>query len=186
MTTPQSILDRFPKLDDAFVEARLGRPSAKPRVIIDTDTANEIDDQYAVAWALLSPERLELEGVTAVPFSFAHHRDELIASVEALEAARDSGEKGRFMGGLGGWAQRLARSVRRCPWATPPSRGGWRVGEGDEGRCRAWCSAHGQCPWGTRHSRGAWWARTDQAVTPWTTTSPRHGRPALGACCSAS
>ena len=43
MTTPQSILDRFPKLDDAFVEARLGRPSAKPRVIIDTDTANEIE-----------------------------------------------------------------------------------------------------------------------------------------------
>jgi len=114
MTTPQSILDRFPKLDDAFVEARLGRPSAKPRVIIDTDTANEIDDQYAVAWALLSPERLELEGVTAVPFSFAHHRDELIASVAALEAARDSGEKGRFMGGLGGWAQRLVDQGKRA------------------------------------------------------------------------
>lgn len=100
MTTPLSILERFPKLDDAFVEGRLGRPGPSPRVIIDTDTANEIDDQYALAWALLSPERLELEGVTAVPFSFAHHREELIESVAALRAASDAGSKDKFMGGL--------------------------------------------------------------------------------------
>ncbi|WP_233417123.1 nucleoside hydrolase [Halovulum marinum] len=114
MTIPQSVLDRFPDLDDAFVEARLGRPGPSPRVIIDTDTANEIDDQYALAWALLSPERLELEGVTAVPFSFAHHRDELIESVAALRTAADSGEAKRFMGGLAGWAQRLIDQGRRA------------------------------------------------------------------------
>lgn len=114
MTTPLSILERFPKLDDAFVEGRLGRPGPAPRVIIDTDTANEIDDQYALAWALLSPERLELEGVTAVPFSFAHHREELIESVAALRAASDAGSKDKFMGGLGGWAQRLIEQDRRA------------------------------------------------------------------------
>jgi len=114
MTTPQSVIDRFPKLDDAFVEGRLGRPGSSPRVIIDTDTANEIDDQYALAWALLSPERLDLEGVTAVPFSFAHHKDELIASVEAVRAAAGSGDRGKFMGGLGGWAQRLIDQGRRA------------------------------------------------------------------------
>lgn len=113
MTTPQAIIDRFPRLDEALMEARLGRPGPKPRVIIDTDTANEIDDQYAVAWALLSPERLELEGVTAVPFSFAHHRDELIDSVAALKAAREEGDD-HFMGGLGGWAQRLVEQGKRA------------------------------------------------------------------------
>lgn len=114
MTTPQSILDRFPRLDDVFVESRLGRPGPRPRVIIDTDAANEIDDQYAIAWALLSPERLDLEGVTAVPFSFAHHRDELIASVAALRAAKAEGDADSFMGGLGGWARRLVDQGKRA------------------------------------------------------------------------
>lgn len=75
MTSLAEIAARFPKLDPALMESRLARPETGARVIIDTDTANEIDDQYALAWALLSPERLNLEGVTAVPFSFQHHRD---------------------------------------------------------------------------------------------------------------
>ena len=36
--------------------------------ILDTDTYNEIDDQFALVYALLSPERIELRGVTAAPF----------------------------------------------------------------------------------------------------------------------
>ncbi|MEQ9571640.1 MAG: hypothetical protein RLN95_06080 [Nitratireductor sp.] len=86
MTTPASILERFPTLSPELVRERLGRPAARPRVIIDTDAANEIDDQYALAWALLCPGRLDLEGVTAVPFSFAHHRDGLIRSTEIVRA----------------------------------------------------------------------------------------------------
>ena len=36
--------------------------------ILDTDTYNEIDDQFALVYALLSPESIELRGVTAAPF----------------------------------------------------------------------------------------------------------------------
>lgn len=43
-------------------------PSAKTQVVIDTDTYNEIDDQYAVAYGLLSPERMEVEAIYAAPF----------------------------------------------------------------------------------------------------------------------
>lgn len=39
------------------------------RVVLDTDTDNEIDDQFAVAWALRSPERLALEACYATPYS---------------------------------------------------------------------------------------------------------------------
>jgi inosine-uridine nucleoside N-ribohydrolase len=40
----------------------------KIRVIIDTDAACEIDDQYAIALAVLSPERFEIEGFVAAHF----------------------------------------------------------------------------------------------------------------------
>jgi inosine-uridine nucleoside N-ribohydrolase len=37
-------------------------------MVLDTDTYNEIDDQFALAYAHLSSERLELEAVYAAPF----------------------------------------------------------------------------------------------------------------------
>ena len=36
--------------------------------MIDTDTYNEIDDQFAVVYALLSPERIRVEALYAAPF----------------------------------------------------------------------------------------------------------------------
>ena len=38
-------------------------------MVLDTDTANEIDDQFAVVHALLSGERLALEAIYAAPFA---------------------------------------------------------------------------------------------------------------------
>ena len=38
------------------------------RAVLDTDTYNEIDDQYAVAYSLLSPERMSVEAIYAAPF----------------------------------------------------------------------------------------------------------------------
>jgi purine nucleosidase len=38
------------------------------RAVIDTDTDNEIDDQFAVVYALLSAERIRLEALYAAPF----------------------------------------------------------------------------------------------------------------------
>ena len=61
----------FPRQDDAWYRNRLALPPARPRLVIDTDAANEIDDQFALAWALLSPQ-LDIQAVYAAPFSFAH------------------------------------------------------------------------------------------------------------------
>jgi purine nucleosidase len=43
-------------------------PAGGVRAVIDTDTYNEIDDQFAVVYALLSPERLHVEALYAAPF----------------------------------------------------------------------------------------------------------------------
>ena len=79
-------MDRFSPLSPELMQERLAPPSGGPvRLLIDTDTANEIDDQYAVAWALLSPEKMTVEAVTAEPFSFAHHQKELLLAEKAIE-----------------------------------------------------------------------------------------------------
>lgn len=44
-------------------------PAPLLRVVLDTDTYNEVDDQFALAHLLLSPERISLEAVYAAPFS---------------------------------------------------------------------------------------------------------------------
>ena len=59
----------FPKLTRAQLERRLTPPTGMVRMVLDTDTFNEIDDQFAVAYALLSPERLKVEAIYAAPFS---------------------------------------------------------------------------------------------------------------------
>jgi inosine-uridine nucleoside N-ribohydrolase len=43
-------------------------PAGTVRAVIDTDTYNEIDDQFAVVYALLSPERIRVEALYAAPF----------------------------------------------------------------------------------------------------------------------
>jgi len=66
--------------------ARLAPPRARPRVVIDTDAANEIDDQFALAWALLAPERLDVLAVYAAPYSFAHRWHEMQRAAAARAA----------------------------------------------------------------------------------------------------
>ena len=46
-------------------------PGRKIKLIIDTDTANEIDDLYAIALALASPERFDLKGICCAHFNNA-------------------------------------------------------------------------------------------------------------------
>lgn len=43
-------------------------PEQKPRCILDTDTFNEIDDQFALVYTLLARDRLDLRAVHAAPF----------------------------------------------------------------------------------------------------------------------
>lgn len=47
---------------------RLEPPAGRMRVVVDTDAANEIDDQFALAYAMLSSDRLAVEAVYAAPF----------------------------------------------------------------------------------------------------------------------
>ncbi len=47
---------------------RLSVNSGRLDIVLDTDTYNEIDDQFALAYALLSPERLNVQAVYAAPF----------------------------------------------------------------------------------------------------------------------
>ena len=53
--------------DQARVQ-RLEPPSGPVRMVLDTDTYNETDDQFALVHALLSPERLQVEAIYAAPF----------------------------------------------------------------------------------------------------------------------
>ncbi len=49
----------------------LALPTGRIAMVLDTDTYNEVDDQFALAYALLSPEKLDVQAVYAAPFSNA-------------------------------------------------------------------------------------------------------------------
>jgi inosine-uridine nucleoside N-ribohydrolase len=68
-------------------------PGRRLRVVIDTDAANEIDDQFALAWALLRPDRLDVLAVYAAPYSFEHRRQEMLRG-RALRDALGPGHAG--------------------------------------------------------------------------------------------
>lgn len=47
---------------------QLEPPKGKVRMVLDTDTYNEIDDQFALVYAILSSDKLDIEAVYAAPF----------------------------------------------------------------------------------------------------------------------
>lgn len=55
-------------MDEVTRLTRLQPSEGRIRVVIDTDTYNEIDDQFAIVHALLSPERMDVEAIYAAPF----------------------------------------------------------------------------------------------------------------------
>ena len=63
-----AIAQEYAKLTDEFRLQRLKTPEGKVQVVIDTDTYNEIDDQFAVVYALLSPDHMEVEAIYAAPY----------------------------------------------------------------------------------------------------------------------
>ena len=98
----------FPTLSEERLRQLLEPPSGKMRLVIDTDAANEIDDQWAIAWALLSQDQLEIEGMYAAPFSFQHHQAPLLEAYAHLERS-DAADSGRvtYTGSYDGWARAL-------------------------------------------------------------------------------
>jgi len=61
---------QFPGIDEVVRINQLKPPQeSKIRMVFDTDTYNEIDDQFALAYALLSEDKVKVEAVYAAPFN---------------------------------------------------------------------------------------------------------------------
>lgn len=58
----------FPVLTEEERLRALAPPSGRIRAVLDTDAYNEIDDQFAIVYALSSRDRLDLEAIYAAPF----------------------------------------------------------------------------------------------------------------------
>ncbi|MCU6707720.1 nucleoside hydrolase [Paenibacillus sp. J5C_2022] len=58
----------YPLLSETEYAKRLTPPSGKISMVLDTDTFNEIDDQFAVIYALAAGEKMEVEAFYAAPF----------------------------------------------------------------------------------------------------------------------
>lgn len=72
-------------------------PQGELRVIIDTDTANEVDDQWAIALALGFPERLKIEGFVAAHYGQRGGSKGITKSRTSLEATLTAaGMAGKF------------------------------------------------------------------------------------------
>ena len=90
----------FPKLTDNELIARLVPPAGNVRMVLDTDTYNEVDDQFAVAHALLSPEQMSVEALYAAPFHNGRSEgpadgmeksyEEIIRLLDRMQVANDS------------------------------------------------------------------------------------------------
>ncbi|WP_241684838.1 nucleoside hydrolase [Cyclobacterium xiamenense] len=83
---------KYPDLTDQFRLDRLQAPTGRVQVVIDTDTYNEIDDQFAVVYALLSPEHLDVRAIYAAPYlnnRSESPKDGMEKSLEEIERLLD-------------------------------------------------------------------------------------------------
>lgn len=93
----------FPNVTEDRRHEMFADPDGPTRVLIDTDTNNEIDDQFAMAWAFLSPERIEVEAVVAEPFGHLHYRERVVEAANALREDREPDSDNL----MGYWARHL-------------------------------------------------------------------------------
>lgn len=104
----------LPRLSDEEMRRKLEPPTGTVRVVIDTDTKNEIDDQFALAWALLSQDQLEIEGVYAAPYSFALHQPGLLRAYEIMHAnTKPSAADQELVTRYGAWIRNLEIAGKR-------------------------------------------------------------------------
>ncbi|MGI8939477.1 MAG: nucleoside hydrolase [Iamia sp.] len=61
----------FPSLDVDRRRELLAPPEGPVDVVIDTDVTNEIDDQFALVWAALRPDRIRIRGLHACPYALS-------------------------------------------------------------------------------------------------------------------
>ncbi|MDD6876947.1 MAG: nucleoside hydrolase [Clostridiaceae bacterium] len=60
------------KQEDLALLRRLQRPEGMIDAVLDTDTFNEIDDQFALSYLIRSTERIRVRGLYAAPFFNQH------------------------------------------------------------------------------------------------------------------
>ncbi len=60
-------MSEFPKIPSDVMLKKLAPPTGEVSMVLDTDTYNEIDDQFAVVYSLLS-EQIKVEAIHAAPF----------------------------------------------------------------------------------------------------------------------
>lgn len=65
--------------------AMLAPPSGLVDVVIDSDTFNEIDDQFAIAYALRRPDRINVKAIYAAPFLNQHS----VSPADGMEKSYD-------------------------------------------------------------------------------------------------
>ena len=56
-------------MDNDELLKKLVKPAGKIDVVIDTDTFNEIDDQFALSYLIKSEDKLNLKAIYAAPFT---------------------------------------------------------------------------------------------------------------------
>jgi hypothetical protein len=72
-------------------------PAGQLRLIVDSDTANEIDDQYALSLVLGSPDRFRLEGIIAAHFGDTGGASGIDKSYQEIQQVLEkAGMLGRF------------------------------------------------------------------------------------------
>lgn len=78
----------MPKIEisNEFIVERLQKPvGRKIDVVLDTDTYNEIDDQYALAYILKNTEKMNLQAIYAAPFSNFKTEDPAVGMEKSYE-----------------------------------------------------------------------------------------------------
>lgn len=58
----------LPSFDEEELRRRLQKPKGRIDVVFDTDTYNEIDDQFALSYLVKSDEKIDVKAIYAAPF----------------------------------------------------------------------------------------------------------------------
>lgn len=92
----------FPAISEEVRLSMLALPEGQVDAVLDTDTYNEIDDQFAVVYALLSPERIRLRAIYAAPF----YNEKSHGPRDGMEKSYE--EIGRILSRMGASSEGLA------------------------------------------------------------------------------
>lgn len=66
---------KYPIINEDERIRKLYPPAGRVSMVLDTDTYNEIDDQFAVVYSLLSKEKFDVEALYAAPFFIKERSD---------------------------------------------------------------------------------------------------------------